>query len=165
MNESQGWCWWWNCSFKYSASIFWCFLKSYLDATHGWANWVTPTFAKFLLFFVMPITVNLVSSEGTSGWVSLMITLTVGAFEGVMVQFTLLGLKSWGISFFISFAIPGKVMMMFSFMRTVTLNTFGLLDSTWVHWMSPLLALGNTRIHICTSDNGDIASDIKAPVD
>jgi len=45
---------------------------------------------KFLLFFVVLIIVELVSSEGTSSQVSLMITLTVGAFEeskGIVYSF------------------------------------------------------------------------------
>jgi len=43
---------------------------------------------------VTPIVVELVSPEGTSGQVGLMITSTVGAFERVRTWFALLGLES-----------------------------------------------------------------------
>jgi len=103
----------------------------------------------------------------TSVWVCLMIFLTVGAFEWVRTWFALLGLESQRICFFVGFVILCKVTIMFGFMRTIVFSIFGPLNSTWKDNIFSLLAvltLGNTRVHVYTSNSGNMASYIKAPV-
>ena len=92
-------------------------------------NQVTSAFVKFLLFFVMPVTVETILSEGTSVQVCLMITSTIGVFEQVRVWFTFLSLKFWRVYFLVCFITPSKVMIMFGFMKTIAFNIFSLLDS------------------------------------
>jgi len=145
----------------------WCFLKLWLGAAHSWVNWVTLTFAKFLLFFVMPVMVKIILSKRTSVQVCLIIASTIGAFEWVREWYTLFGLKSQRVCFFVSFATPSKLTMMFEFMRTIVFNIFDLLSSIQKDSMFPLpaiLILENTRVYVCTSDSGNIAFYVEAPV-
>ena len=57
--------------------------------------------------------------------------------------------------------------MVLRFVRTVALDTFSSLNATRKGRVSPLpaiLALGDSRIHICTSNYGDVIAHIEAPV-
>ena len=56
---------------------------------------------------------------------------------------------------------------MFRFVGAIIFDTFGFLDSVWKSSMSSFSAvftLGNSGIHVGTSDSGYVTSDIKAPV-
>ena len=58
--------------------------------------------------------------------------------------------------------------MMLRFVRTITFDTFGLLDMTREGGVTPfpaIFALGDSRIHICSSNHYDIIAHIEAPVD
>jgi len=58
-------------------------------------------------------------------------------------------------------------MMMFGFMRTIATNIFGLLNSAQKGKMFPLpavLALEDAKVHVCTSDSGNISFYIEPPV-
>jgi len=47
------------------------------------------------------------------------VALAVDVFEEMEVRFILFGFKTRGVSLEVSFAAPGKVMMMFCFMRAI----------------------------------------------
>jgi len=52
--------------------------------------------------------------------------------------------------------------------RTITLDAFGSLNSTQKHRVvSPptILALGDSRIHVCSSNGSDVVTYVEAPVD
>ena len=57
--------------------------------------------------------------------------------------------------------------MVFRFVWTIALDTFSSLNATRKGGVSPLpaiLALGNSRIHIRTSNSGNVIAHIEAPV-
>jgi len=58
--------------------------------------------------------------------------------------------------------------MVLRFVRTVTFNIFGPLDSTRESGVAPfpaILALGNTGIHICSSNCSNVIAHVETPVD
>ena len=58
-------------------------------------------------------------------------------------------------------------MMIFQFMRAITLYVFSLLDSIYTSCMFPfqtIFALENSQIHIYASNSKNIATNVKAPV-
>ena len=57
----------------------------------------------------MPFLVEVMSPEGTSIRVGLIITFTVQAFEEVRTWFTLLGFQIQGVGFEVCLAIPSKM--------------------------------------------------------
>jgi len=67
----------------------------------------------------MPFFVEAIVPEQTSVRVCLVVTLAVDAFEGVGARFALFGFKMREVSLEVSFAVPGKVIMMFCFMETI----------------------------------------------
>jgi len=57
--------------------------------------------------------------------------------------------------------------MIFSFVGSITLDTFNLLDSTQECGMIPFLAiftLQNPRVHVSASNSCDEPTDVKTPV-
>ena len=67
-----------------------------------------------MLFFV-----EVMAPEWTSIRVYLVVALAVNAFEGMGAKFTLFGFKTRGVSLKVSFVVPGKVTMMFHFMKAI----------------------------------------------
>ena len=126
---------------QHFVTISWFYLKSYLGTAYGWANQVASTIAKFLLFFVVPIVIEVMLSEGACVWIGLMLASVVGALKWVRTWFTFLDFKSRRVSFLIHFAIPCILAVMFRFMETVTLDIFYLLESVWKYCMSSLPAI------------------------
>jgi len=58
--------------------------------------------------------------------------------------------------------------MMLRFMRTITLDVFGPMDSTRESGVSPfpaILALGDSGIHICSSNHSNVIAHVETPVD
>ena len=99
--------------------------------------------------------------------VSLVIPITVWALECVWTQLAFFCLEMRRIDLFVHFTIPCKLAVVLSFVRTITLDTFGSLDMAWQYCMSPLpvvLVLRNTRIHVGSSNCCDVPSYIEAPV-
>ena len=107
------------------------------------------------------------SPEWTSVRIGLMISFTVRTLEGVRARLAFLGFKFRWVDFVVSFTTPAKLPVVFRFVRTVTLYTFGPLNATRESRMSPLpaiLALGNSRIHTCASNCRNVIPYVKAPV-
>ena len=94
--------------------------------------------------------------------------MIIEALEGVRVRFALLSLESREVSFFIHFAIPPKLAIIFRFVRSIALDTLGSLNIAGHSCVSPLpaiLALRDTRIHIGTPNGSNILSNIETSVD
>ena len=81
--------------------------------------------------------------------------------------FALFGFQSRSVKFGITLATPTELSMVFRLMRTVALNALCRLYPAQKHRMSPPLAvftLGDTQVHVCPPDSGNVIADIKAPV-
>jgi len=126
-----------------------------------------PVFTDLGVLFDVPFPVEAMPPKWTVIGVGLVISFAVGALEGVRAWFALLGFKSGRINFSISFATPTEFSMMFRFVRPVTFDAFGSLDSTRECGMSPfpaIFALGDSRIHVRSSNHSDMVAHIEAPV-
>jgi len=107
------------------------------------------------------------SPKWTLNGVGLMISFTVGALEQVRARFTSLSFESRWVSFIIRFAAPTELSVVFRLVRAVTLDTPSSLDPTQHGGVTPLptiLAEGDTRVHVRTSDGGNKVSYVEASV-
>ena len=52
-------------------------LKSYLDVTHGWTNWLVFGIPEFLIFLYISLLVKVMPLEWVKVWVSLIIAFTI----------------------------------------------------------------------------------------
>ena len=137
-----------------------------MGTAHSWANWVASTIAKFLLFFVMPIMVEVMLLEGACIWIGLMLVSAVGVLEWVRTWFTLLGFKSRRISFLIHFATLCKLAVMFRFVKAIALDIFCLLESAQKYYMSSLpaiLTLRDAWVYIGTPNSDNVALYVETP--
>ena len=78
----------------------------------------------------MPFTVEPVFLEQKKVRVCLIITTAVRAFEKIQIQFAFFCFRVWWIHFFVGFATPPKLTMVFKFVRSITLDTLRSLNST-----------------------------------
>ena len=67
----------------------------------------------------MPFFVEAIAPKQTSIRVCLVVALAVDVFEGIETRFILFGFKMREISLEVSFVAPGKVTMMFHFMKAI----------------------------------------------
>ena len=96
-----------------------------------------------------------------------MISFTVGALERVRARFTSFSFESRWVSFIIRFAAPPELSVVFRLVRAITLDTPSSLDPTRHGGVTPLptiLAEGDTRVHVRTSDGGNKVSYVEASV-
>ena len=96
-----------------------------------------------------------------------MIVLTVRTFKGMRTRFIFFCFKAKRIRLRVSFATPAKLTMIFKLVRSVALNTFGLLDSTREHRVILFLAiftLQNPRVHVSTSNSHNELTNVEASV-
>ena len=71
------------------------------------------------------------------------------------------------IDFKVCFAIPGKVTVVFDFIRPIAFNIFRSLNSACKSSMflfPVVLTLGDTKIHVCAANSSDIAPNVKTPI-
>ena len=97
-----------------------------------------------------------------------MVILAVWTFEDMWAWFTFFGFKAWWVSLFISFATPTELVVVFRFMQTITFDTFKSLNSAWQHSMflfPTIFTLWNTKVHVSSSNSGNILSYIKVLID
>jgi len=78
----------------------------------------------------MLLFVELMVPEWTGVGVSLMITLVVDTFEGMRAKLALFDLKAWRIDLKVGLTVPGKVVMVFDFVRTIIFQASHILKST-----------------------------------
>ena len=115
----------------------------------------------------MLLMVEAMSPKWTLNGVGLMISFTVGALERVRAMFTSLSFESRWVSFIIHFAAPTELSVVFRLVRAITLDTPSSLDPTRHGGVTPLptiLAEGDTRVHVRTSDGGNKVSYVEASV-
>ena len=90
-----------------------------------------------------------------------MVFTTVGVLEEVRARFTLLSLELREVSFFICFATPPKLAIIFRFMRSIALNgSLNMVEHSCISPLLAILALRDTRIHIGTLNGSNILSNI-----
>ena len=99
----------------------------------------------------MLFTVELMLPEGIKVRISLMTISTVEIFEEVRAWLSMLGFQSWRISITVTFTVPYVVAIMVCFMRSITFDVLGILDSAGEGCMIPflaVLALRYARVHV-----------------
>ena len=97
-----------------------------------------------------------------------MIAPTIRAFECMRTWVIFLSLETRGVRLLICFAALPKFSVVFGSVRSIALNTLGVLDSAREDSVFPLpavFALGDSRVHVHPSYGSDIPTDVKAPVD
>ena len=93
--------------------------------------------------------------------------MTIRVFERIWAESTCFHFEARGISPLICLATPSVLMMVFSLIRAIALDTPEALDIAWHGSISPLptiLALGDAWIHIGSSNSCDKSSYIKASI-
>ena len=106
-------------------------------------------------------------SKQTQVGVHLVISITVGALERMQIWFAFFCLKAREISFLIRFATPPKLLMVFSLVRAIALDTLGALDIAGHSCMFPLpaiLALRDARVHVGSLNSHNKPPYIETPI-
>jgi len=93
------------------------------------------------IFLLLPFSVELVSLEWTLVGVSLVVLPAIRAFERVWAWFAFLCLEARRVHLLINLATPPKFTVVFGFVRAITLNTLGTLDSARKSHMTLLPAI------------------------
>jgi len=99
--------------------------------------------------------------------VHLVISMTVGALEGMQTWFTFFCFKARRISFLIHFVIPPELMMVFSLVRAIALDVLEALDTaghSCISLLPAILALRNARVHVGSSNSCNKPLYIETPV-
>ena len=126
---------------------------------HRWANWVGSDFLKLLWFFVVPIMVEPVFPEWAQIAIYLIITFAIDILKAMWIGFAFGDFKLERIGFEICFVVLCYISVVFNLMGTVVFLIFGLINVIYkcgVFLLPPILALGNTRIHVSVSDSSNI---------
>ena len=135
------------------------------DLVHSWANWFWPVFIDLDVFLIVLFMVEPVFLKWAKVRVCLVIAMAVRALENMWAQFAFFYFKVQRVHFFVSFAAPPKLMMVFRFVRSITFDTLWSLNSTRYGGMSlfpTIFTLENTRVHVSSSNGSNILSHIKA---
>ena len=130
-------------------------------------NWLDPVFTDLRILPLIPVSIELIFSEQTRGWVYLMFTTAVRTFEWVRTWLALFSFEMRGVGLHIGFTALAKFMVILQFVRSIPLDTFRPLYSVWKSWMAPsptIFTLRNTRVGISFSYGSNEPSDIEAPV-
>ena len=94
-----------------------------------------------------------------------MVALTVNVFKRMRVKFALFDFETERVDLEISLAIPSKVAVMFSFVRTIVFQIPSILRLRYKGCMPLLLvvlALWNTGVHISIANSSDKAANVEA---
>jgi len=116
---------------------------------------------------LLPFSVEIVSPEGALVGVGLVVPPTIRALERVWEWFTFLCLEVRRVCLLISLATPPEFTVVFGFVEAITLDALGTLDSARKSHMTPLptiLTLGYARVHVSTSNCGNILADVEAVI-
>jgi len=81
------------------------------------------------ILLLLLFSVEAVSPEGTLVGICLMVTLTIGALEGVRAGFALLRFKARWICLLISLTAPSEFVVVLGLVRAITFDVFGTLNS------------------------------------
>ena len=115
-----------------------------------------------MLFFV-----EVIIPEGTDNLSLLGDHLAVDIFKCMRAWSALLSSKTRRVCFKVCFTTPGKMMIVFNLVWSITLDVPKALEATSKGGMSPLpavLALWDYRIHICTFNGSNITTNIEASI-
>jgi len=144
-----------------------CQNHSLLTSVHVRADGLRSVFTYLGILLDVPLPVEAMLPERTGIRVGLVISFAVRTFEGMRARFALFCFKSRRISFSVHFTTPTEFPMMFRFVRPIAFDAFGSLDTARVSGMSPFPAvftLGDSRIHVRSSDYSDIVAHVEASV-
>ena len=131
-------------------------------------NQLNPIFTDLSIFFLLPFSVELVSLEEALVGVGLVVLPTIRALERVWAWFVFLRLKMRRVHLLIHLTTPPEFMVVFRFVGAITLDILGTLDSARKSCMTPLpaiLTLVYVRVHVSTSNYGNILANIEAAID
>jgi len=98
----------------------------------------------------------------------LVITLAVDTLEHMGTWFVFLVFKMRGVYFKVCLVIPCKMSMMFNFMWFIVLyipRTLEVASKSGMILLPAVLALQNTRIHICPTNSGNKATNVETMFD
>jgi len=89
--------------------------------------------------------------------------MAIRTLEDVWAKFAFFCLEVRWVGLFISFATTTELTMVFRFMRTIAFDTLRSLNSarhSEISLFPTIFTLWNTRVHVSSSDSGDILSQI-----
>ena len=121
----------------------------------------------WLWLLTMPISVKSVFSEWTVITVHLLFTLVVNIFKQVSTGFPFFCFKPWRIHLEVGFATSHYFSIMFKFVWIIVFLTFWFMHAIHIHSVIPLptvLALWNTKVHICSSYGSNMMAYIEISV-
>jgi len=120
------------------------------------------------LFFTVPILVEMDFPEWTSVAVCLVLLFAVDALECVRTRLTFLCFEPWGIGLQIFFTAPHHLPVVLGVMWSIAFDISGPVCSTCESRVAPfptVLALWNSRVHVCAMYHSNISSNIESLVD
>ena len=138
------------------------------DPVPSWMNWVDPVCTDLRVFLLVLLSIKAVLPKKACYRVSLVLTSTVRALEGVQAWFAFFGFKAWQINFIIGLIAPAEFTMVLWFLGTIALDILWTLDPTRKNWMAlfpAVFTLWDTRVCISSSNCYNIPSNVEAPID
>ena len=81
------------------------------------------------ILLLLPLSIEAVPPEETLIGVSLMVSLTIGAFEGIRAWLALLYFKTRWIHLLVHLATPPEFVVVLRFIRAIIFDAFGTLNS------------------------------------
>jgi len=117
----------------------------------------------------MPLFIEPMLLKGTQFAISLVFTLTVDtvSLEEVDVKLFFFCLQSQRVDLKVCLVIPHYVPVMLDFVRSIAFDTFSTMHLVHECHMSSfpaVLIMWDTQIHVCSTNDGNVAFYIKIPV-
>jgi len=103
--------------------------------------------------------VEVVFPEGAQRVICKVVVLAVDVFELVWAWLTFLHFKSRGVRLFVGLIAPGHVPVVLKLVGAATFLTLGAMGATQESGVTPfptVAALGDSRVHRCTSYSGNV---------
>ena len=120
------------------------------------------------MFSTMPLFIETVLPIRTSVAICLIVFFAINIFKDVRARFTFLCSKPWRSQLVIFFATPCLLSVVLKIVRSIA---FDIPKHMWLatkYWVTPFLAvlvLWNTWVYICTTNSGNISTNIELSVD
>jgi len=119
------------------------------------------------ILFHMPFSIEAMPPKWADVGVGLVVSYAVGTFERMRAWLALLGFQSRWVNFSISLAAPTEFSVVFGLVGAIAFDALGSLYSAREGGVTPfpaVFALGNSRIHVCSSNSSNIVANIEASV-
>ena len=116
----------------------------------------------------MPFSIKAMPPKWADVGVGLVVSFAVETFEQIGAWLALLGFQSRWVNFSISLPAPTEFSVMFGLVRAIVFDTLGSLYSAREGRVTPfpvVFALGNSGIHVCSSNSSNVVANIEASVD